>query len=130
MKDYEGSKLKFTDYYSKLKKYQQKYFVACVGMKIMCIDNLYDLHIYNGEYFTITKIEDGFITIEDDYKFYVLEPEIIFESFVMAFCVTVHKAQCISINEPYTILQWDQMDKNMKYVAVGRATKYEYLHFF
>ena len=48
--------------------------------------------------------------------------------FYVAFCITVHKSQGATFNHPYTIHQWNLFDKRLKYVALSRATKKEYIN--
>ncbi len=42
--------------------------------------------------------------------------------FYVAYCTTVHKAQGMTIREPYTIHEWSQMDTTFRYTAIGRAS--------
>ena len=42
--------------------------------------------------------------------------------FYVAYCKTIYKSQCISINEPYLIHDWDKLDSRLKYVALTRST--------
>ena len=44
------------------------------------------------------------------------------------FCLTLHTAQGCSWGRPYTILQWNRMDDTMKYVAMSRSRKLEYIN--
>jgi hypothetical protein len=45
--------------------------------------------------------------------------------FMLAFCITVHKSQGISLNEEYCIHEFSKMTKKLKYVSLSRSTKYE-----
>ena len=42
--------------------------------------------------------------------------------FYVAYCTTVHKAQGMTIREPYTIHEWSQMETTFRYTAIGRAS--------
>jgi hypothetical protein len=44
------------------------------------------------------------------------------EMFNVAFCITCHKSQGATFDEPYTIYEFDQFDSRLKYVALSRAT--------
>jgi len=46
-------------------------------------------------------------------------------SFYPAYCITVHKSQGITIEEDYTIYDWDRMDDRLKYVALSRAVSHK-----
>ena len=50
----------------------------------------------------------------------------------VGFCITVHQAQCITIDEPFTIYGWnhDHMIGRGRYVAVSRGTRMEYVQIF
>lgn len=43
--------------------------------------------------------------------------------FYPGYCITVHKSQGSTFNYPYSIIEWDEMDERLKYVALSRATK-------
>jgi len=34
----------------------------------------------------------------------------------------------MSINEPYTIHEWDKLDQRLKYVAVSRSRDHSFIH--
>jgi len=42
--------------------------------------------------------------------------------FLPAYCITIHKSQGMTINEPFTVHQWGILDERLKYVALSRAT--------
>jgi hypothetical protein len=46
-----------------------------------------------------------------------------------SFCLTVHKAQGMSIDRPYTIYEHEKMAHDMLYVALTRTRKLEYINF-
>lgn len=48
--------------------------------------------------------------------------------FYPAYCITVHKSQGASFDFPYTIFEWNKFNTQMKYVAMTRATKLEYVN--
>ena len=43
--------------------------------------------------------------------------------FCVGYAFTTHSCQGMTINEPYTIHDFDRMHKKLKYVALSRATK-------
>jgi len=49
--------------------------------------------------------------------------------FLPAYCITTHKAQGTTIDERFTIWDWDKMDKRLRYTAITRATKNENISF-
>ena len=61
-------------------------------------------------------IPDGYITIQiDDFQKY----------FYPSYCITCHKSQGSTINESYTIHEFNKMNHKLRYVALSRATKLE-----
>ena len=50
--------------------------------------------------------------------------------FYIAFCITVHKSQGSTFNEPYTIHQFDMFDERLKYVALSRSTDKNLINIF
>ena len=46
-----------------------------------------------------------------------------------AYALTAYKAQGMTINRPYSIYEYDTMDYEMRYVALTRTRKKEYVNF-
>ena len=46
----------------------------------------------------------------------------------VAYCITIHKAQGLSYDHAYTIHEWHKLDARLKYVALSRCTKLEYIN--
>ena len=44
------------------------------------------------------------------------------EYFYPAYCITIHKSQGQTYDFPYTIHEWNRLNKKLKYVALTRAT--------
>jgi len=96
----------------------------CVNMPVICYTTNKKLSIFNNQQFKIKSIDDDKIILDNDieiktdqFKYY----------FIPAFCVTIHASQGETINEPYTI--WDYDNDNMcqksRYVALSRSTNIE-----
>ena len=45
------------------------------------------------------------------------------------YAMTVHKAQGMTINKPYSIYEYNRMQHDMLYVALTRTSKKEYVNF-
>jgi len=45
------------------------------------------------------------------------------------YAMTVHKAQGMTINRPYSIYEYNRMQHDMMYVALTRTSKKEYVKF-
>ena len=82
------------------------------------------MNIYNNETFTIKEIrrkEDIIIVFDEDREQEIPIPEFV-KMFNVAYCITTHRAQGMSIDEPYTIYEFELFDERLRYVALSRAT--------
>ncbi len=87
----------------------------------------------NNEEFIITELTADKLTAEStrpdgthkveietkDFNFY----------FLVAYCITTHKAQGSTIAGQMTLWDWEQMDTKLKYTAITRATGYDKINF-
>ena len=96
----------------------------CAGMPIIARRNNKELNIFNNETFTIKAIKktDNVIVIIDDGKEQQVPIPEFTKMFNIAFCITTHKSQGATFDEPYTIHEFEQFDERLKYVALSRAT--------
>jgi ATP-dependent exoDNAse (exonuclease V) alpha subunit len=100
-----------------------------VDMPIIAYKNCKALGIVNNESFKITDIYNNIIefgnkrvqnlkiSIDDFQKF-----------FFVSYAVTIHKSQGDTIKKPFTIHEWERLDKRLKYVALSRATTCEHIN--
>ena len=49
--------------------------------------------------------------------------------FLVAYCITTHKAQGSTIDDDITIWDWDKMDIKLRYTAITRVRKASQLNF-
>ena len=89
------------------------------------------MNIYNNETYTCEKITDENIEVKNTLKNIVKHTSIKKDDFSklfnLAFCITTHKSQGLSIDEPYCIHEFQKFGKRMKYVALSRSTNYEHI---
>ena len=94
-----------------------------VGTPIMAIKNLKDSFV-NGEKFIISYLDDEVIKATST----IGENEIVIEiknfqrNFHVAYCITSHKSQGQTYNEPYTIHEWSRLNKRCKFVSLSRSS--------
>ena len=106
--------------------------ILCEEMPIIARKNIPRLDIANNEQFIIKRIEldDELIIIENECTKEL--NEINFEDFqswfYVAFCITCHKVQGASYDFEYTIHEFDRFDSRLRYVALSRATKKEFIN--
>ena len=99
------------------------------GVPIISKVNNEDIGIFNNQRFKIVKIGTFTITFEDDFKKLLKINIPDFQKFfLVAYGCTVHSAQGMSIGEPYTIHEWNRLDKRLNYVALSRSRDIKYIH--
>ena len=88
-----------------------------------------DIGLINNQRYKITKIDTFTITIEDDLKHeFKISVNDFQKFFLVSYATTIHCNQGASIGEPYTIHEWNRLDKRLKYVALSRSRSIEYIH--
>lgn len=104
---------------------QDTYIYA--GLPIMACKTNRDSNIFNGMEFVVKNIKKaGISVVNRKTKEIILVARDIFTTiFFPAYCVTVHKSQGATYDEEYTIYEWNEFEKRMKYVAITRGTKIE-----
>ena len=113
------------------------------GLKCMARQNSKTLNIFNGEKFILTDFKPNPEGRGWDKLFYLItvkavnsEKEITlpmlkwFSNFSVSYAMTVHKAQGQTINEPFTIWEYNygKVDEHWLYTALTRATKLDYIN--
>ncbi len=100
------------------------------GMPIIARVNNKLYNISNNETLKIVSVDSTRIRVRSDMTDEIKEIGLNeFQAlFYLAFCITVHKSQGCTFNYPYTINEWNLFDWRLKYVALSRATKKEYIN--
>lgn len=100
------------------------------NMPIIARVNNKSLEIANNETFMIISIDENIIKVKSDSTKQTINIAVAeFQKlFYVAFCITVHKSQGATFNYPYSIHQWNLFDRRLKYVALSRATRKEYIN--
>jgi hypothetical protein len=89
---------------------------------IMCIKNNKKLNIKNGSMdFKLTGFDDKYVYV-NDLEFTDLE---FMKHFVVAYAMTNHKVQGITIRQPYNIYEWNKMETRARYTAYSRTADSE-----
>ncbi len=94
----------------------------CAGMPVIARKNNKELNIFNNETFTIKAIKQKVIVVVDEGKEQEVPIPEFTKMFNVAFCITCHRAQGMTIEDAYTIHEFEQFDARLKYVALSRAT--------
>jgi ATP-dependent exoDNAse (exonuclease V) alpha subunit len=107
---------------------------VCTGMPIISKKNLKQYGICNNEMFTVTHCRPtkNLINVKSDIdsgKIMEFDFKEFSQIFELAFGITVHKSQGTTIDRPFTIHEWSKYSREMKYVALTRATKKSDINF-
>ena len=83
-----------------------------------------ELNIANNQMFRVHHVTNNLIIIQDEDKNKFEISKYDFQRmFYVAYAITIHKCEGETYNEPYTIHEWERLDRRLKYVALSRATK-------
>ena len=103
-----------------------------VGMPVIAHKNRKQMKFVNSENFVVKKISKTEIILsgqdfDGKQKEIKITPDQFHQMFYLAFCITIHSSQGISITEKYTIHDWKMIghledESNIKYVALSRGT--------
>jgi DNA replication protein DnaC len=96
----------------------------CVGMPVICQLQKKSLGVFKTSQYTVKDILNSDVILSDGVEDIAFPLTDFSQHFYPAFCITVHASQGCTINEPYTIYDWNSqfMDDRAKYVALSRAT--------
>jgi len=88
------------------------------------------LSIINNERYTVKKVNNDTreLTIKNDRNEIVRGADEFQKLFRIGYAFTTHSSQGMSIDKPYTIHEFNRMSKKLKYVALSRSTKHEYIN--
>ena len=124
---------KWNKHYAKGKQieivgYKQSKFILHNKLKLMAYRNNKLFH--NSEDFIVKSFDEEKMTLINDTD----NSEIVVDlkltnCFKPMYAITVHKAQGMTINQPYSIYEYKRMKHNMLYVCLTRASKQEYVNF-
>jgi ATP-dependent exoDNAse (exonuclease V) alpha subunit len=80
------------------------------------------MELINNEQFIVNKVTHDMVYFKNDEKDLKISLDKFQEYFYPAYCITIHKSQGQSYNFPYTIHEFNRLDKRLKYVSLTRAT--------
>jgi hypothetical protein len=94
------------------------------GMPIIAHTTDKKMNILNSDLFTIESIDDKEMTIVDETRKIIMKTAEFHKTFYLGFCITVHASQGATINENYTIYDWNHisMCERAKYVSLSRSS--------
>jgi ATP-dependent exoDNAse (exonuclease V) alpha subunit len=95
------------------------------NMPLISHVNNKDLDIFNNEEFIIKKVDNFFITIQNERGLKKIELKDFQRLLYPAYCITIHASQGSTFKEEYTIHEWKRLSRKGKYVALTRGCKLE-----
>lgn len=119
VKDKKSYEINFK-YKSQIEKYN-----VCVGMPVICTQNMKSKNMFNMMEFKIEEIYGDLMFRINNEDFDKNEFR---SSFLPNFCNTVYKYQGGKIDEHYNIWDINRMDVKEMYTCLSRTTKLEYIH--
>ena len=102
----------------------------CCKMPVISKVNSKDLNIVNNETFTIQKIKEDMIYMSNNNKKLEIHKDDFQNIFYLAYCITIHSDQGETVDEDYTIFDWELLDEKLQYVDLTRATYMKYINIF
>ena len=99
-----------------------------VGVPVISKINCEEMGIINNERFKINDISytKFKITMESEQgKNIIINFSDFQKCFRVSYAMTIHSCQGKTINEPYTLHEFERYDKHLKYVALSRSTSYD-----
>jgi hypothetical protein len=102
-------------------------YMLCEGMPLISRKNMKSMDVCNNEMFVCNKIKNDVIEISNSFKKLSIPIDKINKIFLIAFCITTHKSQGLTFDQPYCIHEYDKFDWRLKYVALSRATKMDHI---
>ena len=93
-----------------------------VGCPVIAKRNCKSNGFVNNDQFVIGAISEEFIMLQEKDRTLEIKTEDVQRNFCVAYCITTHSSQGATIDTPYTIHEFDMMDKRLRYVALSRST--------
>jgi hypothetical protein len=102
--------------------FKEKTINLFVGLPLICQVNEVEEKMINNKRYTITKLTNNYIELDNDIK---LSPDDLAANFDLAYAITYHKSQGASIDMPYMLHEYKTATANHIYVGLTRTRKYE-----
>ena len=102
--------------------FKQSKFILHTGLKFMAYRSGASKTYLNSEEFVVKSFNKDKMRLEQTDTNNEIEVDLKFTShFKPMYAMTVHKAQGMTINEPYSIYEYKRMKEDMLYVALTRT---------
>jgi ATP-dependent exoDNAse (exonuclease V) alpha subunit len=102
--------------------------VLMKGFPVIAIKPNKKLGFVNGDTFKVTSVAPLVIKCSNSNTKIEITSDEFKQYFYINYCSTVHKTQGETITKPYSIHEWERMDKRLRYTAISRATSKELIN--
>ena len=97
-------------------------------LPVICKKNDEPQNLINNEQFIVSKLTSSSVYVKNDEKELVIDMDKFQEFFYPAYCITIHRAQGASFNFPYTIHEFNRLNKRLRYVSLTRSTDMKFIN--
>ena len=100
------------------------------GLPVICKVTDEKQSLNNNEQFIITQFDNDFISIKStiDDRILDIDTKKFNKIFLPAYAITIYSSQGCTINEPYTIHEFEKLNRRARFVALSRSSKMEYIN--
>ncbi len=92
------------------------------GIPLISRLNMKKYNVFNNEFYNVKEWNNEYVVVKNEMNEVKLSINDIPRMFNVGYCITTHKSQGETFNEPYTIYEWNKMDSTLKYVSLSRST--------
>ena len=109
---------------------QSQYMYIYNDLPVICKITDEKQTLNNNEQFIITKYDNDFISVKStiDERILDIETSKFNKIFLPAYAITIYSSQGCTINKPYTIHEFERLNKRARYVSLSRSSKIEYIN--
>ena len=97
-------------------------------LPIICKKNDEPMGLINNEQFIVSKLTPETVYIKNNEKELEINIDKFQEFFYVAYCITIHKSQGQTYNFPYTIHEFNRLDKKLRYVSLTRSSDIKFIN--
>ena len=100
------------------------------GLPVICKVTDEKQSLNNNEQFIITQFDNDIISIKStiDDRILDIDTKKFNKIFLPAYAITIYSSQGCTINEPYTIHEFEILNRRARYVSLSRSSKIEFIN--
>ncbi len=98
------------------------------GIPLISRLNIKKHNVYNNEFYSVKEWNKEYVVVKNEMNEVKLSINDIPRMFNVGYCITTHKSQGETFQEPYTIYEWKKMDSTLRYVSLSRSTNKDFIN--